>query len=302
MTKEKKRILIIGNIKITLNIIKSLIKKNNIVGVVSSKKKNINADFADIAGYCKKHKILSYSSNDINDKQTYSWITKRKPDYIMCFGWSRLIKGKLLKNYRNKIIGLHPAKLPNNRGRHPLIWPIVLGLKKSAVTFFLINNKVDAGKILDQKNFKIYEGDTASSIYKRASNIIVKRVPLILKKMSSIKKIGNLKNDQKNTEVGNIWRKRNFADGIIDWRMSAKTIVRLVNALSKPYVGAEFIYKKKSIKVWKAEEIKNKKLNNIEYGKVIKKTQNGFIVKCLEDLIHVKKFSPKINIKVGEYL
>lgn len=35
------------------------------------------------------------------------------------------------------VLGYHPAKLPQNRGRHPLIWALALGLKKSASTFFL---------------------------------------------------------------------------------------------------------------------------------------------------------------------
>ena len=29
------------------------------------------------------------------------------------------------------VVGFHPALLPNNRGRHPLIWAKALGLDKS---------------------------------------------------------------------------------------------------------------------------------------------------------------------------
>ena len=34
------------------------------------------------------------------------------------------------------VLGFHPSELPKNRGRHPLIWALALGLKKSASTFF----------------------------------------------------------------------------------------------------------------------------------------------------------------------
>jgi len=34
------------------------------------------------------------------------------------------------------VVGFHPAALPANRGRHPLIWALFLGLKKTASTFF----------------------------------------------------------------------------------------------------------------------------------------------------------------------
>ena len=41
---------------------------------------------------------------------------------------------------------------------------------------------------------------------------------------------------------------------MIDWRMSSINIYNLVRALTRPYVGATFIYKDKHIKVWKARD------------------------------------------------
>ncbi|MFQ8877714.1 MAG: hypothetical protein ACLR7N_03875 [Roseburia hominis] len=42
---------------------------------------------------------------------------------------------------------------------------------------------------------------------------------------------------------GNVWRKRGKRDGEIDWRMSSRAIYNLVRALTKPYVGAHFVYR-----------------------------------------------------------
>ena len=42
-------------------------------------------------------------------------------------------------------------------------------------------------------------------------------------------------------------RKRKSGEEVVDWRMSNKFIHNLVRALSKPYVGAYFIYKKRNI-------------------------------------------------------
>ena len=41
----------------------------------------------------------------------------------------------------------------------------------------------------------------------------------------------------------NFWRKRNFNDGSIDWRMSGKNIENLVRALDKPFPGSFFTFK-----------------------------------------------------------
>ena len=53
------------------------------------------------------------------------------------------------------VVGYHPAKLPQNRGRHPIIWSLALGLKHSASTFFFIQNGVDNGDIISQHPFEI---------------------------------------------------------------------------------------------------------------------------------------------------
>ena len=52
------------------------------------------------------------------------------------------------------------------------------------------------------------------------------------------------KKKNKNNKIGNVWRKRNFKDGLIDWRMSADHILNLIKALSFPYPNAHMIYKK----------------------------------------------------------
>lgn len=58
----------------------------------------------------------------------------------------------------------HPAKLPENRERCPLIWAISLGLEKSASTFFFMDKSADTGDILSQVDFDICYQDYACSI------------------------------------------------------------------------------------------------------------------------------------------
>ena len=59
-------------------------------------------------------------------------IREIKPDLIFCFGWSSLIKKQILDIPKIGTLGFHPALLPKNKGRHPIIWSLVLGLKKTA--------------------------------------------------------------------------------------------------------------------------------------------------------------------------
>ena len=70
--------------------------------------------------------------------------------------------------------------LPNNRGKHPIIWSIVLGLKSSGSTFFIMSKKIDYGKIIDQKKIKILKNDDAKKLYDKITKKHVLKFQLYL--------------------------------------------------------------------------------------------------------------------------
>ena len=131
------KILFIGTVEFSARAIEKLLEIHaDIVGIVTRKESPINSDFIDLTPIGKEFGIPTKYTNDINDTETLSWIRELAPDILMCFGWSALIKKELLELPPMGVVGFHPALLPNNRGRHPLIWAKVLGLEKSGNTFF----------------------------------------------------------------------------------------------------------------------------------------------------------------------
>ena len=131
------KIIFIGTVKFSRISLEKLIDLNaQVVGVCTKEKSKFNSDFEDLSFFCKKNGIpFRYLGMNIL-KDDYDWIKSFNPDIIFCFGWSNLLKKDILKLPPMGVLGYHPAQLPYNRGRHPLIWALTLGLKKSASTFF----------------------------------------------------------------------------------------------------------------------------------------------------------------------
>jgi len=207
-----------------------------------------------------------------------------------------LLKKNLLKIAPKGVIGYHPSDLPKNRGRHPIIWSLVLGLKNIGSCFFYMNNKADSGRIISKKMIKIKKSYNSNSIYKKLINVGKKQIREIMFKIKNNK----LKSFPQKNSKSNNWRKRSEIDGKIDWRMSAANINNLVKALTKPYPGAYFLFKEKKIKVWKSKVINlNKK--NFEPGKIIRFNKN-LIIKCGNKALQLITFKPKINLKGVRYL
>lgn len=292
------RIVFIGTIEFSKIALQKLINLNaQVVGVCTKEKSKFNSDFADLRPLCEKNKIPYKYVDDVNSKDNYNWIKSLNPDIIFCFGWSNLLKKDILTSAPMGVLGFHPSKLPKNRGRHPLIWALALGLKKSASTFFFMDEGIDSGEILSQKDFDILSTDDAKILYDKFVNIALLQIEEFLPKLGK----KNYQTIKQNYEASNIWRKRVKTDGKIDFRMTSQAIYNLVRALTKPYVGAHIIYKEKEIIVWKVEIINNKQ-DNIESGKVLDINEDKILVKTYDGAIKITHHEFKNLPNVGEYL
>jgi methionyl-tRNA formyltransferase len=234
---------------------------------------------------------------DINAPETYTWIKSKKPDVIFCFGWSSLIGINTLSLPPLGIIGFHPAELPKNRGRHPLIWALALGLERTAATFFYMDDGVDSGDILSQVLVPIDYEDDARSLYDKVTSTAMVQIERFLPLLGT--------NDSPRLAQGHVctneWRKRGPQDGRIDFRMTSRAIYNLVRALAKPYVGAHISLGGKEIKVWKVREVVIGR-NNLEPGKVLAADTEGVLVKCGENAVMVAEHEFKKIPKPGTYL
>ncbi|WP_460168541.1 formyltransferase family protein [Campylobacter concisus] len=292
------KIIFIGIVEFSYKALKKLIELNaEIVGVCTKKKSDFNSDFKDLTPLCKKADIPFKYVDDINSNENIDWIRSLSPDIIFCFGWSNLIKKDLLNLPKMGVVGYHPALLPKNRGRHPLIWALALGLNDSGSTFFFMTEGADDGDILSQEKVKILYEDNAKSLYDKVSNIALRQIEDFLPKLQN----NSFKTIKQNNDLANVWRKRGKVDGKIDFRMTSRAIYNLVRALTKPYVGAHVEYNEQDISIWRVEEVEFDQ-NNIEFGKVLENDGKSIVVKTYDNAIKIIDHGFKELPKVGEYL
>lgn len=74
-------------------------------------------------------------------------------DIFFFIGWSWIISNDIVKKFN--CICMHPSPLPKYRGGSPIQNQIINGESISAVTFFRMTEKLDAGNILWQKSFSL---------------------------------------------------------------------------------------------------------------------------------------------------
>lgn len=294
------RIGLIGCVQSSEMALKTLlsIPEVNVCAVVTREASRVNNDFCDLSEICDLESIPCHYENLKEKEQTAKFLKKYDLDVIYCIGWSYLLDESIISIPQKGVIGFHPAKLPKNRGRHPIIWALALGLEETASTFFKIDQGVDSGPILSQEIIQIAQSDDASALYKK----VMSAAKLQIEKFTPALANGTAEFAEQDDSEATYWRKRSRKDGLIDFRMSAQVIYDLVRALAPPYPCAEIRVGEAVYQVSKSEALHTGFEKNIEPGKVLEVDGADILVKTGGNgairLLNVYRH----NIEAGDYL
>ncbi len=235
-----------------------------VVGIMTMRSNRINSDHVDLSDLAESGIPLMFVEDTVGDEAQAAWLRAHEPDLIFCVGWSRLLGDSVLRVAPRGVVGFHPAALPANRGRHPLVWALVLGLRQTSTTFFLMDSGADSGPLLSQLPVGIDLEDDAASLYAKVLELLPLQIETIVRGLDDASLIPQPQDETRVT----YWRKRSVDDGRIDWRMESSAIRNLVRALSRPYPGAHFMHQGREVKVWRCSEIAEAP-PNAEPGKVL---------------------------------
>ena len=174
--------------KIPINPAVVISNKPNAKGLAIAKKMGIQTEVIESSKY--KGKRLQY------DKEIISTLKKYKvtpSNGLVCLaGFMRIISPYFIKEYKNKILNIHPALLPAFPGLDAQKQAIEFGSKFSGCTVHFVDEGVDTGPIIIQEIVKINNNDTEKSLSKKIlvkeHEIYPKAVELFAKKKISIKR------------------------------------------------------------------------------------------------------------------
>ena len=170
---------------------------------------------------------------------------------------------------RHGTINLHASLLPNYRGAAPINWCLINGEIKTGVTTFYINEKIDQGDILLQKEIMIKNEDDFGSLYNKLSEV---GAELVVKTVEGI--FNNSLKPIKQNFIDNLKLapKLNSENTRINWSRSTNDIIGQIKGLS-PKPGAWTMIKNGEnrfrLKILKAVKKKEPLLKNNLNGKIV---------------------------------
>jgi len=150
---------------------------------------------------------------------------------------------------------VHASLLPQYRGAAPIHWAIMNGETKTGITTFFLNNQIDCGDIILQREMDILPDEMTGELYNRLK---ILGAEVALETLSLIEKGDYLLQPQSCTDdkAIKLAPKIHKEDTVIDWNLPAKDIINKIRGLS-PYPGAVTFLakddeKKISVKIFEA--------------------------------------------------
>ena len=144
----------------------SKLKKSPIIikMIISNNYKAKGLQYANI--YNIKKKVFDFK-NTLSEKKVINELKKSDIHLICLAGFMKILSKSFIKNFKGKILNIHPSLLPKYKGLNTHERAIRNKDKYSGCTVHFVNSRLDSGKIINQKKVRIKKLDTPKTLAKR---------------------------------------------------------------------------------------------------------------------------------------
>ena len=227
-------------------------------------------------------------ADKLTDKNFIQSVEEINPDIIFSVQCRRILKRELINIPKHGVINLHLSLLPKYRGCYPITWALINGEKYSGATLHYIDEGIDTGDIIAQKEFEISERDNGRIVFEKASSC---GVELFKENIDKIIGLNNkrIKQDEK-FALYYPFNSIDFKKNEIDWNTNFITLFNWIKAfIFEPFQYPFFLYKGKKIEI-----LSVKSYNNLDFQKP------GDIVK-IDDCLTISAIGGNIVIDKIKY-
>jgi methionyl-tRNA formyltransferase len=178
----------------------------------------------------------------------YSELKEYEPDVICVAAYGKILPKNILNLPPQGCINVHASLLPNYRGAAPINWAIIKGEEITGITTMMMDEGMDTGDMLLQKEVKIEVEDDAESLSEKLS-LVGAELLLETIRLQKQGRLTRIPQDHSKATYAPILKKK---DGIIDWRKRSEEIKNLIRG-TLPWPSAHTTIDGKNLKLYKAE-------------------------------------------------
>jgi methionyl-tRNA formyltransferase len=186
-----------------------------------------------------------YQPERIRNRETIERIAAVAPACIVVVAYGQLLPAELLEIPPLGAINVHASLLPKYRGPAPMHWSLIQGEEKTGVTTMLLDDGMDTGDILLQREIAINRAETAGSLYDRLAK---EGAELLVETLQRLGR-GTLEPKTQDHSQATYAPLLTREDGRVDWHESAWSICCRIHGMD-PWPGAFTLWQGKRLKLF----------------------------------------------------
>lgn len=192
-----------------------------------------------------KNKLIVHQSNHITELKQK--IIQANPDFLLVCSFGEIIPLEILKIPKFGSVNIHGSLLPKYRGASPIQEALRHGDTITGITWTLMNEKMDAGEIIEKRELKINPEDNYETLWPRMSKLAAEATFDILMNFAK-----TCKKTPQDESKATYCRKIKKQDGEINvMQESATEIVNKIRAYT-PWPGCFIFWNGKRLKIIQA--------------------------------------------------
>ncbi len=173
-------------------------------------------------------------------------------DVAVSLNYSGVLSQSIIDIFPLGVLNAHGGDLPKYRGNACQAWAIINGEERIGLCVHrMIGGELDSGDIITRDYLPIEIDTKVTEVW----DWMGKRIPcLFIEALNKLTDNQNYILEKQSLDPIHHLRcySRRPEDGLIDWKLSAIDIVRLVNACNKPYSGAYCYFQSQKLTIWDA--------------------------------------------------
>lgn len=272
-----------------------LLKNNyNISAVVTVPDKKqgrgLQVHFSDVKKFALDKGLYILQPDNLKDESFIAEVRQLNPGLIIVVAF-RILPDEIFTIPELGSFNLHASLLPKYRGAAPINRAIMNGEIKTGVTTFFLQQKVDTGNIILQKETDIDESDNAGTLHDKLSLLGAKAT---LETVELIKS-GNVRTLPQNESEASKAPKIFKEDCKINWNRPSAEIRNLIRGLT-PYPGAFSTFDNKIFKIFSANLTSD--LSDSEPG-ILSVKDKKLYVNTSDNLLELTEVQPEGKRKLN---
>lgn len=232
------RIVFMGTPEFAVGILDSILKNNyEVVGVVTAADKPAGRGqklkYSAVKEYAMNHNLKLLQPTNLKDEAFLEELRALNANLQIVVAF-RMLPKFVWEMPQYGTFNLHASLLPDYRGAAPINWAIINGEKKTGVTTFFIDDKIDTGAMILSAETEISADENAGKLHDRLMILGSETVINTLHLIESGQVSTEMQHDSSEFKTAH---KLNRDNCKIDWSKSASEIHNLIRGLS-PYPAA----------------------------------------------------------------